>query len=349
MKRAAGLGKRKAEAEPEVGAEPEAEAQIYFPVEEDQDEIQQAAVMLAHAELSLDEPEKCIPLLRAVVHECDRIGRLKEMLEEGVEIANVEEEQIAALGKLELTDEFFRVFGDALFRLACVEGDGDGVLATGGMFMAAIERYDLGLALFPASALLKHSRLRARVILSVMDEPSSWQDAADEWLEAIENGKDTSQLLAATEVLEQISPHVDDPRVYATRLAALCCGSTDVALNMARLKALNHLIDYEFEADNLDACKDLVKQAEETVEGIDVPALQQDDAESHRPLLSLLAQLHLWKGCLADADADDDDSEGNEEANARYNDAVLLWREIARLYDEPIPEHILALETPAKG
>ena len=47
MKKAGGLGKRKAEEEPNV------EPQVYFPVEDDQDEIQQAAVMLTHAELSL--------------------------------------------------------------------------------------------------------------------------------------------------------------------------------------------------------------------------------------------------------------------------------------------------------
>jgi hypothetical protein len=333
MKRAGGLGKRRAEEE--LNAEP----QVYFPIEDGQDEIQQAAVMLAHAELSLEEPEKCVPLLRAVVHECDRIGKLKELLEDGEPLPEFEAEQIESLQKLELTDEFYRVFGDSLFRLACLETFNEN-LADANLLEASLERYALGLESHPKSESLQYAQYRAEIFQKIINKDVEWLKVAEKWLDSVKVKRETDNILPALETLDSIATHVEGENLahFAAKLVELCKDSEKVAVRIGLLKSLDYIVDFEFDHDNYEACKAAINQTQQTLRAINLEDLQENNTESHKTILLLIAQHHLWRGCLAEAEGI------SSEADEQYNNAVDIWRQIEKAYDTPIPDHILELE-----
>ena len=118
-KKPLGLGKRKT---PKATADEESiDIELYFPVADEQDDWQQVLAMYKHAEQVREDPQQALPLFRAVVHECDRLAKLKEQLEVRNSPEDLDEETREMLSKFKMDASFFRVFGDALFRLACFE------------------------------------------------------------------------------------------------------------------------------------------------------------------------------------------------------------------------------------
>ncbi len=206
MKRAAGLGKRKLADAPDGGegamAPPEGiegGAEMMFPLlDEEQDDIEQVSGMLSHAQLALDHGERlvCLPLFKAVVHECDRIFKVKDLIESG-STEGLDDGAIERLSTLTITARLFRIFGDGLYYLgslveAPAEEKGSYKRRRGGKeqskeghesskveyLEAAIRVYRDGLNAFPECALLMASLERARLLRCLCAEDKDCDDEA---------------------------------------------------------------------------------------------------------------------------------------------------------------------------
>lgn len=369
MGRATGLGKRKRPASADDRGEEDAD--VYFAADEAENEVEQAATMLAHAEMCLEEREKCIPLLRAVIHECDRLGKLKEALEgeEDAEgdasetaavVESLSEEERARVKGLTLDAKFYQTFGDALFRLAILEA-GEEEPCNEEMLKVSIQVYRGGLAendehQHPPSLSLISSLKRALILAHVScgeegeREISAWLDlivgvedahAAAPLLarlfETVQMASDLRGVMweaARVEILERVSPSLSqaDPTI-------------GLGLIQMANDALDHIIggiesdETELTGDASDRVETILRLAQSHVTAINLDEIAQSDPDVHTLLLPAISQLFIWSGCWADM------QDRAELANAEYSRAVAAWEECSTRYGMEIPEEVLALKT----
>lgn len=369
-----GLGKRKApdtateetQAQSEDKSIDQADSQLYFPVEDDQDELQHIQTMFSNAEDLIDDPLRAVILFRAVAHECDRLGRLKEKLEEGnegLDDHNIDKEQTARLRALCLNATFYRIFGDSLYRLAFLEAPGDKSEVFGieehveddekdeeriQMLEAAIERYQNGLELFDANRELITALQRATLLLSIL------QSEEDEKVESI--SKDILAIIkTGNSPLEDCSFFISAIELASTfeglsRCQLVIVGLREILTNLSKqdhrrdlmlLSVLLLQVDDTFERDEVRIARDILEEAETLI-----ATLESAQLEGHieRQFLRLSAQYHIWRGCVSEAQMGDE-TPTSHEAEDSYNQAVEVWRRISGKYAIPIPQHILDLET----
>lgn len=337
MTKATGLGKRKAK-EPSDDDDDVNEG-VYFAVDDQQDELEQVSVMFAHAELALDQPEKCIPLLRAVVHECDRLGRTKEALDdgdlEGPLLQGLGEQQLAQLRRLELTEEFYRVYGDALYRLALVDEAKDDDSNPLNLLEAAKGFYETGLSIFHESLKLKFSLLRNDMMLAIFE---GHQPKVRELFAIISSlAEDRQKYFAYTFELFDLLQQQDVDLVDFANLIleTIASDEKDDALLLGKLKAINYLIESRFDHDDFEACQQQLTEAHSILCRISFDLLQDDIKQA---LLPIKAQMHIWSGCLAEAN-----DLPVTDVQAEYNKAIETWREINQAFGHEIPKEILEL------
>lgn len=359
MGKAAGLGKRKRSSE-DVHLEEETTsgpADVYFAADEDQSEMEQVATMLAHAEMCLDEGEKCIPLLRAVVHECDRLGKLKEALQEGERpplkiaeiIESMSEEERTSLKDMELDAKFYRIYGDALFRLSFLETENEPCNLA--ILEAAIDIYQCAPTENPPSVALASSLERAAVIasLSIKEKKvrvSKWLDLIRtiehvdtvnvelaKFFEALHILKDMRVSLEnfCVEILEKISSLLDNDPSVCFGLVQLANDSLDAMLSRIEEDDLDLNIEIATQVNSI------IRLIKSTLQSLDLVKCAQKDPETHTMLLPAISQLYIWSGCWADMQDDAD------MADIEYTKAVEIWEECSSRYGLEIPEEVLAL------
>lgn len=369
-----GLGKRKA---PETSTEEtqaplegkstgESDAQVYFPVDDDQDELQHIQAMFSNAEDLIDDPPKAVILFRAVAHECDRLGRLKERLEEGdreLGDEDIDEEQTARLRALCLDATFYRILGDSLYRLAFLEISRDKSDALNAdyyaedeekseeriqMLEASIERYQNGLELFEGNRELFIALQRATLLKTILlpEDDEKIASVSEKILVAIKSGnnllEDCSffisaiELASALEGLSQCRLIISGIREILTTLP-----KQGPQQDLMLLSVLLLQVDDNFERDKVKTSCEILKEAKALL-------LSLEDAQLEGPIerqfLKLSAQYHIWKGCVSEAQMEDE-AATNREAEDSYNRAVEVWRTISNKYAISIPQHILDLET----
>ena len=376
MKKATGLGKRRAEQmEPAEADDP---AQVYFALDDTADEIAQVAIMLAHAELCLEEEEKALPLLRAVVHECDRIGRLKDIIEGQVQeqeggqdldqehdqehgqehetrsgTANhlslgLESEQIESLRALTLTDEFYRVYGDALYRLAWMEEEKESPDVYNAAFLqSALEIYSDALQIFPASTSLQLSQARARCLACSTGEQMTRQ--LEHWISLIQTlAHGDARLPALLALLSFVTvassaqlPALAEASPYRRIIDFATAddgeAANDPSVQLGVLELYDVLLDDLFEAEEYVQLETQLGHAQTIIDRLDLARISQEDVETYRGLVPRIAQIHLLKGALAEV------QEAEAEAQEHYERAKLLWRELSQKLGTEIPEGIQAL------
>lgn len=161
-----GLGsKKKSRSNEDVTSEgseneqqPSEQKGLYFELEADADHIDELQAMFDTAEAVLDEPEKSIPLLRGVVHECNALFGNEEHEEEEAEQEGGEKEERFSEAK-KFPARFYRIFGEALFNLAIMENPSDSKSVERGDFLkASLDRIDAGLDIHEDEASLLQSK-----------------------------------------------------------------------------------------------------------------------------------------------------------------------------------------------
>lgn len=369
-----GLGKRKTPDTPGEGLQeqPEGEKmeeidpQVYFPVEDDQDELQQIQVMFANAEEFIDDPYKATILFRAVAHECDRLGRQRDELDEtkgGCGDQSTSEDPADCRKAPSLNASFYRIFGDSLYHLAFLETAGEEGGASDDedraedeekakeriqLLAAAIERYQNGLELFRGSHELFSSLQRALLLRSILapEREERLEDTLQSIATIVRSSsaslEDSGFFIAAVELASTFGGLSQCQTVTSTIEELL----TSVVEQNPRqklmlLSVLLLRIDDAFDRDEINVACGLLEKADTLVASL---AGSQLDEASERHFLKLSAQHHIWKGCVSEAQSDDT-AVAASEANVFYNQAVDTWRRISDKYAIPIPKHILELET----
>ena len=82
---------------------------LYFELGEEATQLDELKAMLEMAESTIDDPEKAIPLLRGVIHECDLMGRSGDGMVEDVHYWIVYGDALLALGRVEFKDDAAQV------------------------------------------------------------------------------------------------------------------------------------------------------------------------------------------------------------------------------------------------
>ena len=90
---------------------------LYFELEADADHFDELSAMFDTAEATLDDPSKCIPLFRGIVHECSSLYKAGTDNNEG-DPSNDNDEKCE---DKKFPAKFYRIFGDSLFNLAIME------------------------------------------------------------------------------------------------------------------------------------------------------------------------------------------------------------------------------------
>lgn len=129
VSRPGGLGnKKKIRSNEDCPEAKDEEGGLIFELDSDADQIDELKVMFDTAESVLDEPEKCIPLLRGIVHECHALEsgpNAEEDKGEGTSQNSTETQEEQAVMPHNFPAPFYRIFGEALFNLAIMENPND--------------------------------------------------------------------------------------------------------------------------------------------------------------------------------------------------------------------------------
>ena len=366
-KKPVGLGKRKAPEESGDNASDGEKEEVYFPVNDEHDEIEQAIVMYEQAEACLDEPEKSVPLLRAVIHECDRLGRLKDLVTTGEDGGLEEKERDDRMRNLLLNEEFYRVFGDALYFLAFFEVDFEEEQETTSVnreiLQAAIERYQLGLEEFPESKMLNRSLRRSQLVdgclsgefpLEICQGVSELVSDEDDLMFFVEAAEKMAGMIECERGLVAILVklvNIGEEMIFEKELVlkkesivsflSLALTTVDILFNVdgddndddldSDNKAKAHIdFDIKIVSEILDACDQIIEMLNGKID---------EPSSLHQLFLKLIAQFHLLRGSLKEMMEDDNDDAGNQE----YALAVETWRKIESAYQVKIPLEILQL------
>jgi hypothetical protein len=119
-----GLGsKKKARSEEALPEAEKEEKGLYFELDADADQFDELKAMFDTAEATLDDPAKCIPLLRGIVHECTSLYKVGDS-EHNSQFDSADETAEEDQGK-KFPATFYRIFGDSLFNLAIMENTPD--------------------------------------------------------------------------------------------------------------------------------------------------------------------------------------------------------------------------------
>ncbi|PJF18770.1 hypothetical protein PSACC_01408 [Paramicrosporidium saccamoebae] len=343
MKKATGLNKRK---------QPEEDAEVYFPVDETSNEVDQAAVMFAYAEEHFDDPEKCVPLLNAVIHECDRIGRIKEALEEGEGLEGIDEDAIESLKALKLDGKFYRVYGDALVTLGMLGKDED-IICEEQYLEAASQIYQTGLQLDNNDHYLKTSVKRIEIIRLIQDQDPEYARATKEYCELIEQAPDRNDALQpAMRLFTRAFPLCEDPSAMATEVLRICPEADQrIPVVIVKLQAYYSLADSHF---NYEECaeekqkilkfREYMDKAKELIDSLDLSAIEAESTDSHKALLPFIAQYYLSIGCLNEYELEGPEATENFDS-LDYKKAIELWKLMEDKYSVPIPCEIKELES----
>ena len=358
---ARGLGKRKATAEAPSNATTskqqktdadEGDQSSYFPImEEAQDEIEQVSLMLAFAEQSLadeanedDDNNRAKSLLRAVVHECDRIGKIKEILEEGdqsqLALLDLDEESLASLKALTLRDELFRVMAEGLYRLSQVESEAE----SEGLLAAAIERAQVGLEMFPQSLSLRVCLLRLQLTESKIEEYLE-AIAAD----AVNLERSLMQAMEMAVTLHELETPIME--MITSKWDALS-GEIKLAAAKMALDSLDVLAEedaYQSILSRMLFVHKVLSQSQSKEQSAD----EDSDVESKIAMDTVQARFHLWEGCVWDMEEDFTDAditlphEGipqSADAQTAYALAIAIHERLHQEHGLPIPDWIEDLQ-----
>lgn len=217
------------------------------------------------------------------------------------------------------------------------------------LLLAALERYEIGLELFPNDGTnLELSLFRAKTIYTALKgDFGNLVETFAQWVRKVESVKDrTPALLAIMQVTDLLSNELDDDdgkggvvlELFGLLIDACQPKDNDVGIIIGLLKGLDYSINEFFAREQYEKVDELLGQGQKIISSLNLSNVESEDADAHKALLPLVAQFHLWGGCRADITDD------KIKADKEYSRTVSIWRELETKYGEEIPLHIIELE-----
>ena len=372
-KRPRGLG-AKEKTPPVINEKEHPEGECFFALDEDKEPslLEMIAVMLRHAEASIpsfnlieddeedDRLPKCVSLFRAVVHECSRIGSLKEELDEKDDPEAENDKELSEIRELILGARFYAIYADALYFVAALDPELEKSDALK-LLEQAIQFYELAkeecIENRPESIVLtvKMGTVRCLIqcfgggnndlsegikeLVGLKDEDDQFSAALWRIVQFQENmlrhakggpgsGSDTCLTVFRTLQTEELS---------AKKLDAVLCEQIS---HVAFIILESHL-DHS-DSSGIELCVCLIAFLKAQLSMINC-AKDSDERDDYIELSKALSQAYIWDGCFCEA-FDERVDQVEVDAQQSYNLAVAVYRDLNERFEVEIPKDILDLE-----